>query len=359
MKIKTSVFIMKYIFLLLCAFVVITSGLSPAILSAQDSNVQRNNWLLGVLFKLERMRDSAVADIRKCGQEIQKSESTIRKSEDILMQARQKGNVQAENIALQALTKAQEAKRTNEKNKSMAELKKRKTDLAIANIRNLVAKQSSINSEIRSVVTNHTGRVEINRLGETISLDDNRAGYLEPGDTIRTYGNSSAEMQFLDGRGTLKIGPYSQFKMEEDSSGTQIVNMLKGKMHIAVEKMDEYQKEMEENIRAYREDLQTVEDEAKRELVKAYYGLKGKSKKFEVRTPMRVIAIRATEFLVFEDDMKGTELIVLEGSVEMKGTKGEKTIIVNAGHRAICTKEGTCSGPEKIDLTTMHKWWEE
>jgi ferric-dicitrate binding protein FerR (iron transport regulator) len=68
--------------------------------------------------------------------------------------------------------------------------------------------------------------------------------------------------------------------------------------------------------------------------------------------------VRGTEFLVFEDDKTGTEVIVLEGSVEMKGIKGEKTIIINASYKVIVTKDGILSNPEKIDLTKMDKWWE-
>jgi hypothetical protein len=273
--------------------------------------------------------------------------------------------MQAENIALQALTKAQEAKRTNEKNKSMSELKKKNAELSIAHIRNLMAIEPSVKAEeIKSIVTNYSGDVSIFKInGETMPLKNNRSGGLETGDEIWTLGNSSVELQLLSGRGAVRIGAYSRVKMEEDSTGTQILNMLKGKMHIAVEKMDEYQKKMEESIRAYREDAQTVKDAELVELVQAYNtfikGQQSRWKKFGVRTPAAAVGARGTKFLVFEDDMKGTELIVLEGSVEMKGTKGEKTIIVNAGHRATATKDGVLSGPEKIDLTTMHKWWEE
>jgi ferric-dicitrate binding protein FerR (iron transport regulator) len=69
--------------------------------------------------------------------------------------------------------------------------------------------------------------------------------------------------------------------------------------------------------------------------------------------------VRGTEFLVFEDDKTGTEIIVLEGSVEMKGTKGEKTTIVNAGYKGTATKDGILSDPEKIDLSNLERWWEK
>jgi ferric-dicitrate binding protein FerR (iron transport regulator) len=81
-------------------------------------------------------------------------------------------------------------------------------------------------------------------------------------------------------------------------------------------------------------------------------------KKFKVRTVTAVTSVRATKFLVYEDDKMGTELMVLEGSVEMKGIKGGKTIIVNAGYKGTATKDGILSDPQQIDLSTIERWWE-
>jgi hypothetical protein len=88
---------------------------------AKASDAQKNIWLLDVIFKLERMKDSAAADIKKCDLEIQKAENTIRKSEDIIRLAKQKNNIQAETIAGQALRAAREARRKNKDRKDLAE----------------------------------------------------------------------------------------------------------------------------------------------------------------------------------------------------------------------------------------------
>lgn len=158
--------------------------------------------LLGVLFKLERMRDGAAADIQRYEGEIYKCSATIGKCENIITLAQQRGNTEAERIAGSALTKARQAKLKNEELRNSAELRKKRTEIALANVRNLLAKQLDEKAEIRSVVTGLTGRVTIfsKRLNESINLDDNRAGFLEPGDEIWTYGNSSVQMQFLGGR---------------------------------------------------------------------------------------------------------------------------------------------------------------
>ena len=141
------------------------------------------------------------------------------------------------------------------------------------------------------------------------------------------------------------------------------MNMIQGKVNISVEKLENYQKMMEEKIKAYKEDLKTVKDEIKQKIVDECESTKKAvlkfAKKFEVRTENAVVADRGTQFLVYEDEKTGTEMIVLEGSVEMKGTKGKKTIIVNAGYKGTATKDAVLLEPQKIDLSKIERWWEK
>lgn len=327
---------------------------------AQDSDVQKKNWLLGVIFKLENMRDKTIADIQKYEGDIQKCENTISKSDNIVRLAQQKGNVQAEIIAREASLKAQEARIKNREKKNSAELNKKKVENALATVKNELSNALSQPQKIKSVITNYSGRVEIQKEnGETFDFGKNQPVFLEQGDFIITYGNSSAELQFLDGRGSLKVGEFSRVKMEEDDKGTQILNMLKGKAHIAVEKMDEYLKMLDEKLKEYKEDISNIPEENEKFIKRLRAHIQHIQKKFEVRTQGGGGAVRGTEFLVFEDDKTGTEIIVLEGSVEMKGTKGEKTTIVNAGYKGTATKDGILSDPEKIDLSNLERWWEK
>ena len=344
---------------------------------AQMTEVERGNWLLGVIFKLEKMRDDASADLQRYTNEIRKCDRTIGRSEKIIRLARQKGNVRAETIAGSALARGRRARLKNEELKNSAALRKKRAEVALANVRNLLAKQLSMNTEIRSVVTGRTGRATIfsKRLNESINLDDDRAAFLEPGDEIWTYGNSSVEMQFLDGRGTLQLGEYSRFRMEEDKPGTQIINMIKGKIYIGVDKLDEYRNMVEEKLKAYQEDVSTIKDEVVRKMVNEYEQKKDRWKKLKsgrystygflgplgsaplIRTPTCVLAERGTKFLVFEDETTGTEVTVLEGAVEVKPTKGDNTFLVDAGNRIHVTRDGVISRPEKIDLKKIKRWW--
>lgn len=354
----------RCVYILSALFLLIFYGIS----FAQDADVQKNNWLLGVIFKLENMRDKAIADIQKYEGEIQKCDTTISKSENIIRLAQQKGNVRAETIAREASNKAQEAKIKNIELKNSAELNKKRAESALATVKNELSNALSQPQKIKSVITNYSGRVSIQKEnGEIIDFGKNQTSLLEKGDAIVTYGNSSAELQFLEGRGSLKVGEYSRVKMEADDAGTEVMNMIQGKVNISVEKLENYQKMMEEKIRAYKEDLKTVKDEAKQKIVDEYesvlISIKKASvrfaKKFEVRTNTAVVADRGTQFLVYEDEKKGTEVVVLEGGVELKSKKENRTVLVNEGYRAAVAKDGKLSEPEKIDLSKIERWWEK
>lgn len=118
---------------------------------AQDSNMQKNNQLLGVIAKLENMRNKAITDIQKHEGEIRKCDSTIMKSENIIKLAQQKGNTQAEMIARQALTTAQEAKRKNEKLKQEQEWTKARAEEAIKRVNSMIDRLSKGETDQKSI----------------------------------------------------------------------------------------------------------------------------------------------------------------------------------------------------------------
>jgi hypothetical protein len=338
-------------------FVFIVSLGCFSVSHAQMTGPERSNWLLGVIFKLENMRDQAIADIQKYEGNIQKCDNTISKSENIVRLAQQKGNVKVEIIAREASLKAQEARIINRDKKHSAELNKKRAEFALATLKNELSNALLQPQKIKSVITNYSGRVEIQKEnGEITDFGKKQTSLLEKGDAIVTYGNSSAELQFLDGRGSLKVGEYSRVKMEEDDAGTQVMNMIQGKVNISVEKLENYQKMMEEKLKEYKENVSNIPEDYE----KFIKGLKARiQSKFEVRTSHGAVSIRGTQFLVYEDEKTGTELIVLEGNVEMRGIKGAKTVVVNAGYKGTTTKDGILSEPQKIDISTIERWWEK
>ena len=101
---------------------------------AQRTDLEEEKWLLGVTLKLERMRDATVSDIQRYKGEIRKCNATIGKCENIISLARQKGNVEAERIAMNALATARQAKLKNEKLKTVREHGKKRVEAVLANV---------------------------------------------------------------------------------------------------------------------------------------------------------------------------------------------------------------------------------
>ena len=102
---------------------------------AQMTDLEGGKWLLGVTLKLERMRDATISDIRRYEGEIRKCNTTIGKCENIIRLARQKGNAEAERIAGRALAKARQAKLKNEELKKSAELRKKRVEVVLADVK--------------------------------------------------------------------------------------------------------------------------------------------------------------------------------------------------------------------------------
>ncbi len=315
---------------------------------AQDSDVQKNNWLLGVIFKLERMGDNAIADIQRYESEIQRCNATIGKSENIIRLARQQGNAEAERIAGSALSMARQAKLKNEGLKNSAELRKQRAEVALTSVKNKISVNSNTTPVIDAVALNYYGDITIlKNNGEQLKLNNTQNSLIENGDVITTSQNSKVELQFLEGRGNIHIGENTKLKFNQQDS-TDVIDLIKGKVKLGVQKIDEFEKDLIEAYDRLFEDIQGIDKSLKKII-----------RRFEVRTPTAVTSVRGTEFLVNHDDMKGTEIIVLEGSVEMKSTVNLKTILINEGQKGVINNEGVLLDPQKIDLSKLGYWWEE
>ncbi len=344
---------------------------------AETAGMEKGALILGLILKLEKMRDDAMADLRRYTNEIRKNDGTVVRAERIMDLARKKGNVKAEMIALDALGKARRARARNEELRNSARLRKARAERALADARELLARQASMEAEVRSLVTDHKGRVYVfsKRRGESLPLGEGRGAFIAPGDEIRTLGDSSAELQFLNGRGTLSLGEHTRVTMEGEDVGRQVVRMIEGRIRIAVDRVDDYIEMVEQKIGKYKSDAVFVRDEALQRLVNQFEELRGRVERartgrtfsdspfwpllpgVEVRTPCAVLAERGTRFIVSEDDKRGTELIVLEGAVDVKTVDGEEHLVVEAGRRVRVSKDGVVSAPEVIDAAGV--LWEE
>ncbi len=323
---------------------------------AQDFSDQKNPLLLSTIIQLEKNVTKAEENIRRYEKEIIKCEKTIATSEKIINLAQEKGNTEAEKIAQDALSKSSEAKEKNIKLLNSAKLRKQQSEIILASVKNKVSVNSKNSPLIDAVALNYYGEISIQRQnGEQFKLNDRQSSLLENGDVITTSENSKVELQFLEGRGNINIDGNTKLKFIKQDS-TDVVDLIKGKVKLGVQKIDEYEKDLLGQYEKYKQTVTSI-PESFEQFIKSY---KAKfKKKFEVRTPACAVAIRGTEFLVYNDEKKGSEIIVLEGTVEMKSTNGLNTILINAGQKGIANDEGTLSEPIQIDISTLDKWWED
>lgn len=106
-------------------------------------------------------------------------------------------------------------------------------------------------------------------------------------DEIRTGRASSAEILMDDGT-RIKIAPFSYFRLESETSAAAKINLLAGKIRNWVKKF---------------------------------------SRKFEVKTPTAVCAVRGTDFMVSADNDGNTRVEVYEGSVLAGDSKGKEALL--------------------------------
>lgn len=322
---------------------------------AQEDASLDNEWLLKKKFELMDARDKAVEEIKRYEEAIRKCDDTISNSESIIKLAREQGKASAEAIARTALNKAQEAKSGNIEKKNALEFNKMRVERDLAYLDKAMAEALANPRKLQSMVVNNSGRVSIKKKnGDDIPFESNRIGLLETGDELTTQAKSSAELQFLDGRGTLKVGEKTRLKMEKDDGETQVMALAEGKVSVGVEKLEEYQERLEERLKYSRNPKERSSLE--RMLIKLKVTILKKLRKLEVRTPSFAMSIRGTRFLVYVNDQAGTEVIVLEGAVELKNANEGKTVVVESGYRVVSTKDGRLPEPEKIDLSKYGKW---
>lgn len=76
-----------------------------------------------------------------------------------------------------------------------------------------------------------------------------------------------------------------------------------------------------------------------------------------IRSGDAVIAVRGTEFLVEVGD-NGTQVKVIEGTVEVSNTQGKGTVQVTTGQEMKTAKGGLPTKPRVFDPKALENWWE-
>jgi ferric-dicitrate binding protein FerR (iron transport regulator) len=328
--------------------------------SAAQETSQNDGFLLSALFRTRGLIDRTTADLQKIDREIQENDRVIKRAEEIIVLAGQRNNKQAESVARDAQLKAREARKKNEDTKVRLELVRKRATASNGALKNRLASSlgGGVNPPVKGMVSAYSGRVQVSKKsGETFELRADDPGLLEAGDAILTYGSSSAEVQALDGRGTVQLGEYSELKLQEDTPEKQVLELVRGKVYSAVDKADDFANMLQEETKQFGSDFLTVANVSEKEYEAVIKSLRARAqKKFEIRAPSWVMAVRGTKFTVELKNGETTEMTVFEGSVEAGDLRGEKRVLVEEGFKVIMTKDGI-SGPQKI--ADVEKWWDK
>jgi hypothetical protein len=336
--------------------------LAPVAIAAQEPRTGRT-FLVLALLAAQDARDRVAADIQKIERAIGKDDQVIAMNEQLLTKARAQHNAQVETIARDALATARKARQKDQDTRAALEVSRARAAVACAAIREQLASSLAhpAASPIQGMVHEYSGNVNIVRKnGTTTALGGGAPGFLEPGDEIATGGSSSATIQALDGRGTIRLGERSRVKIEEDSAERQALRLGEGKAYVVVDRPDDFGERMQNQLERYGDAVRTTNDAVEKALQEEFAAIKGGvrrwTRKFEVRSGPWAMAVRGTKFSVEITDGETTEITVFEGTVEASDAKGEKRVLVEAGFKSVVTKDGVS---EPRPATDARKWWEK
>lgn len=278
-------------------------------------------WVENISRSLEQQRANARQELERAQTYLQKSDGAIRQSEDALRTAAAAGNAQAETIARRALAGAQRAKQRAERLRRAAETNLRRAEVGVRNAR--AAANAAASKRARAIATYWKGdsRVFSKRHNRWLPMGDPALGALEEGDRIRTGSDATVEVFLRDGESRVQVAPGTELTLSESGGVGEFLELAFGKFRAQV--------------------------------------VKRLGRPFEVRTPAAVCAVRGTIFAVHFDKEHGSELIVFEGSVELRPEGKTESLVVNAGERAAVGRDGTVSAPIAIDAQALDAWWEQ
>jgi hypothetical protein len=150
------------------------------------------------------------------------------------------------------------------------------------------------------------GAVDLKKAGaaDWARVEDGEKTKLRPGDELRTARASTVEVHMDDGS-KVKLAPLSAFKVSEDNGDKVSLGLYVGRVRSWVKKF---------------------------------------SRKFEVRTPSAVCAVRGTDFMVSADADGNSRVEVYEGSV-LAGDSSGNSALVREGQFSDIPKDGRMREP--------------
>ncbi len=155
-------------------------------------------------------------------------------------------------------------------------------------------------------LSGYRGEVSLKKTGtaEWVRLSEEKKIELNEGDEIRTARASTVEVYMEDGS-RIKLAPVTAFKMSAENKDVVSLGLYFGRVRSWVKKL---------------------------------------SRKFEVRTPSAVCAVRGTDFMVYSDEGGNTRVEVYEGTV-LAGDAHGRTILVRQGEFSDIPRGGNVGAP--------------
>lgn len=277
----------------------------------------------GIIKVLAGREEGARLRLERCNYAIKSSEQSLREAEAALNLALESRDRVAEAIAREAVALSRD-NRNNYRELCAgreADLQRAHKSLVIAR---RLQERSASSATVSSVVVEQRGRVEQSGAsGEWRQVSADSANPLQSGDRLRTGPGSGAEFLLQDGATAAQLAANSEIQLSLDDVGNAAVDLTRGAFYAAVAP------------------------------------LFLRMKRLEVRTPGWAMAVRGTRFSVREDADGGTELLVLEGQVEVTPRGGVDSILVHAGYRLVLRGSGSHAVPMRIDWNDTRRWWRE
>lgn len=255
-------------------------------------------WIPGYLERLEDIRAEAA-------RKIEATDRALDRADGVLSLAREENDLNAVEVAQRARSVALGAKKKYQRVLDRA-------TVSLENTRRLSALASGDPSTSLAVgVVFSAGKVEIRRSSEPgwtgFGEED---GLLRPGDSIRTGPGGSVELRLMADGSRIDLGPGTTLNYRDENTAVLDLGKILSKISRQIEK---------------------------------------RLRRFEVKTPTAVCAIRGTEFAVFTAPDGATTLSVLDGEVEFSGPDGKDPVTVSANQESVIFSEGVPSPPREID----------
>jgi hypothetical protein len=318
--------------------------------------------LLSSAVSFQKNISSLSEEIRFYEKKTFKYENSIANSERILKLSKENNNKEAERISSEAILTYQKTIADCKKHILLLKDRKRKNESALAAVKKTMDSGSSQTNEVNSVALKHTGHVSvINQKGEEYALNSAQNPGIKAGDVISTSSDGFADIDFLDGKGSLTIGPDSKIRMYREKDSTNVLEVLNGKIYSHVLKPDEYDNKLLDIKKCLDEDtLHLLVSKNDISLYDKYLMMmKARvQKKFEAHIRVSAaLAIRGTQFTIKVINENSSELQLIEGKIEVFPSSNTESVTVYGGQSCLI-RNGTRPQIIQSDTLNLDKWWQ-